>query len=394
MSIFRIRRSVGQRSPRVLVVECLEHRALLSVFNPLASAFDGSPESLRAAILLANSNNQDDTINLEAGTYELAIANTFGQDNAAAEGDLDLTEADFTIIFVGAGQDVTIVDATLLDRVFHIFSSTSVVFRNMTITNGMARDNGTVDAQGPTEARGGGILKEGAGSLILDNVLLTHNLAQGRFGHGSTNGFDANGGGLFSTGGAVSIVNGSKISNNQALGGGGGSETGRRGGFSGSVTPEGKGLPGVAWAGGTANGGGVFAAGGSLSIANSAISENSAIGGEGGRGSGGFGANREDFLIGADRFGGRGGDGTGGSGGIARGGGIFAAAGAIEINGAVLSKNATVGGAGGVAHGGFGGRGAQEILPEQPAPEELVAVLSEALAASAKVARFMQMVAH
>src|SRR5687767_5864429 len=122
MSIFRLRRSAGRRSTRLLRVEFLEHRALLAIFNPLADAFDGSPDSLRAAVLLANSNNQDDTINLEAGTYELAIANTFGQDNAAAEGDLDLTEADYTIIFMGAGQDVTIVDATLLDRVFHIFS--------------------------------------------------------------------------------------------------------------------------------------------------------------------------------------------------------------------------------------------------------------------------------
>src|SRR5689334_14871376 len=83
-------RSLFRRLPRL---ELLEQRALLSVFNPLAATPDGAPGSLRAAIIAANSNHQNDTINLQAGTYNLAIANVSGQENAAAQGDLDLTDA-------------------------------------------------------------------------------------------------------------------------------------------------------------------------------------------------------------------------------------------------------------------------------------------------------------
>ena len=78
-------------SPRL---EGLEDRRLLATFNPLPSAADGSPGSLRAAIIQADSNGQDNTIDLQAGAYLLTLANTAGEDNGAAQGDLDLTGAD------------------------------------------------------------------------------------------------------------------------------------------------------------------------------------------------------------------------------------------------------------------------------------------------------------
>src|SRR5437867_516006 len=115
---------VSKHSPsalrNLLHFEVLEPRDLLAIFNPLAGALDGSPGSLRAAIIAANSNHQNDTINLQSGNYALTIANVAGQENAAAQGDLDLTEANRSITFVGAGQGTTTIDGGDLDRVCQI----------------------------------------------------------------------------------------------------------------------------------------------------------------------------------------------------------------------------------------------------------------------------------
>ena len=98
------RRARRRRSSREhTATGVLEDRRLLATFNPLASAADGSPNSLRAAIIQADSNNQDDTINLQTGTYKLTLANVAGQENAGATGDLDLTDAGHKITIQGAG---------------------------------------------------------------------------------------------------------------------------------------------------------------------------------------------------------------------------------------------------------------------------------------------------
>jgi len=55
-------------SRRKLLLEQLEDRALMTTFNVTASVTDGAAGSLRDAIVTANSNGQDDTINLAAGT--------------------------------------------------------------------------------------------------------------------------------------------------------------------------------------------------------------------------------------------------------------------------------------------------------------------------------------
>jgi hypothetical protein len=68
-------------SPRL---ERLEDRRLLATFNPDPSAADGSPGSLRDAIVQADSNGQDNTIVLQAAAYVLTVPNTPGEDNGAA----------------------------------------------------------------------------------------------------------------------------------------------------------------------------------------------------------------------------------------------------------------------------------------------------------------------
>src|SRR5262245_39929032 len=66
-----------------LTIEALEDRTMPAVFNPLVAAADGAAGSLRAAVIAANSNGQSDVFNLQAGTYELTLANgAGGQENA------------------------------------------------------------------------------------------------------------------------------------------------------------------------------------------------------------------------------------------------------------------------------------------------------------------------
>src|SRR5262245_27759298 len=111
-------------------VEGLEERQLPALFAPVPGATDGAAGSLRAAVIASNSNGQDDVITLQAGTYKLTVANSAGQENAAAQGDLDLTEAGRTVTIQGAGRDRTVIDATSLDRVFQVFPKVTVVLRD------------------------------------------------------------------------------------------------------------------------------------------------------------------------------------------------------------------------------------------------------------------------
>ncbi len=130
---FERMRSIGTRLP----IEWLEGRTLLSTFYPVVAAADGAANSLRAAIIEANSNGHDDTILLQAGTYGLTVPNSAGQENAAAEGDLDLTESNHSLIIRGAGTNKTIIDANGLDRVFQVFNNVTVLFKDLTITGGL-----------------------------------------------------------------------------------------------------------------------------------------------------------------------------------------------------------------------------------------------------------------
>jgi hypothetical protein len=57
---------------------------------------------------------------LQAGTYTLTIKNTDGQDNRAAEGDLDITDSGHTLIIQGKGAEISIVNGNGIDRVFQV----------------------------------------------------------------------------------------------------------------------------------------------------------------------------------------------------------------------------------------------------------------------------------
>src|SRR5262245_18978495 len=123
--------------------------------------------TLRAAIQEANSLLGADVITVPAGTYVLTIVGT-GED-AAATGDLDVTEA---VTINGAGPDSaigSIIDGNGTDRVFDIFAD-GVTISGITIQNG-----------NPGPSDGGGLYNSGA-LTTLTNVVVKGNTALGHGG--------------------------------------------------------------------------------------------------------------------------------------------------------------------------------------------------------------------
>ena len=304
-----------------------------------------SGQPARAAIIQADGNGQDNTITLQPGVYQLSLANTNGQENGAAQGDLDLTGANHTVTIQGAGAGVSVIDGGKLDRVFQVLGNVTAVFRDLTIRNGNAQDDGVPGSPFVTpDARGGGILN--AGNLTLDHVVVEGNAA---FGDDGTNGGmlsdgsagqAGEGGGIYSSG-SLSLID-STVSDNIAQGGYGGD-----GGIGNVYIKDNGG------AGGALSGGGIFASG-SLSVVQSTISGDQSLGGNGGQGDS------------AGVFGGDGGD-----GGAAVGGGLAIATGAssVVITNSTISGNEAVSGAGGngglaaasFAKGGDGGNGGNAL---------------------------------
>ncbi len=291
-------------------------------FNPAPDpTADGSSNSLRHAIQMANASGEDCTIELQAGTYTLTIKNTHGQENAAAEGDLDITDSGHTTTVLGQGVGVSIVNGNGIDRVFQVRNNANAEFRYLTIKGGVARDDGGFMAQpGKSEAKGGGILVQGGGHVDLYHVQIRGNRAIGGPGGtittslgsvSGTPGQTAAGGGLFLAAGTVYLT-GSKVSGNIAVGGTAASKS-----FLFST-------------GGIGAGGGLYLHSGSVELISSTVSVNKAYGGRG-RGSGG---------------------------GTAQGAGLFAEAGALLTTQTTISSNSGFGGASTVNGYGGGAQGA------------------------------------
>lgn len=350
-NVFSLRKPRKQRSLRL---EQLEDRCCPAVFNPAALTADGATGSLRDAIIIANANGDaTNTFILQGGTYELTVANTLGQENAAEEGDLDLTAFGKTYIFRGQGRTSTFIDANQIDRVFQALPGVTVVFEKLTITGGLATDDGDDSAVGTTTAQGGGIHASGA-TLRLINMDVTLNSAQGASGASGSPGqdgsdaFGAQGGGIYSENGTLEIRGTSEIRGNIAQGGQGGDGGDQTTTFDTSLSTT-IDIVGAGGAGGLAQGGGIFLFGGTLTmIAEAAVAENQALGGQGGAGGSG-----DDSITG----------GTGGTGGAGQGGGIYAENANVTIDAQPVSDNVAQGGLGGdggdngAASGGAGGTG-------------------------------------
>ena len=120
-----------------------------------------------------------------------ATGDTFASvslDDAASFGDLDITAGDLVII--GNSESTSIIDANQIDRVFDVFSGTSLSLQNVTVTGGQTvggNDGGGVRSLGTlavadstltgnsTDANGGAIYTAGTGvtSTLSGNITAT-----------------------------------------------------------------------------------------------------------------------------------------------------------------------------------------------------------------------------
>jgi len=345
--------------------EWLEDRTLLAAFNPLAATPDGTAGSLRDAINMANSNGEVDTITLEAGTYSLTVGNTAGQENSAAEGDLDiLSDGDNSLTIIGAGAGSTIISQTVADRVFQIFGDANVTFQGVTITGGQAVDDGSAGAIAPVgDGNGGGILIAATADVTVTSSEITSNSAAGADpGEGGGGIFNAgmltvtssditsntatagalgNGGGIFNDSGATLSITGGTIAGNMANRAGGGIENNAStvtltGVTLGGATPTDGNTAGI-------NGGGLHVSGNGTTNVNGGTVQNNTAAQEGGGLWNGFGTMTIDGVSITNNT-------ASGDGSDQGGGGVF------NVGGPVIIQNSTTI-AGNVANGALGSGG-------------------------------------
>jgi uncharacterized repeat protein (TIGR01451 family) len=279
----------------------------LGVVTPSATpGVDFDASTLRAAVIAANaSTGVADTIQLPAGTYTLTLTGT--TEDTATSGDLDITD---NLTIVGAGTATTAVDGNLTDRVFKVFSGTTLNLSNMTIQNGRAQPGDSPPGTGANDAFGGGILN--LGSLVLDTCVVTGNQANGA--DGTFNAGQGRGGGIYQDGSSLTLRN-TTVTNNQAAAGNAKAPTGT---FAFGANGE---------------GGGIFNNSGTVDIENSVLSNNLAQGGAATSDYGGFGGNGD-------------------------GGGLATVLGSVTIQNTTLNNNQAAGGTGSTGlFGGINGTG-------------------------------------
>ena len=262
--------------------------------------------TLRAAVQEANALDGDDTIALPASTFTLTIAGA--GENAAATGDLDVTDIGNKLTIIGAGATFTTINGGGIDRVFHVLSFTTLELSGVTITDGNAGANGgggifnggvltLTDSKvtNSTAGNGGGIYNRAgeslplflpAGTATLMNVVINNNSVAfdgGGIWNGGTLSLTATSmvfntaqraGGLANASGALLTVSGGSFQGNSGgdRGGGiwndGGTMT-----LTNSVLVVGNGAE---------DGGGIYHVDGSASLTNTTISDNTAVTGNGG----------------------------------------------------------------------------------------------------------------
>lgn len=139
----------------------------------------GNQCSLRAAIMEANALSGADTITLAGATYLLSL--TGRGENAGATGDLDITAGELTLFGAGIGGEAltTIINGNGLDRVFDLFTDSTVTMYRVAIMGGDSQDAlSTESAVGD----GGGGIRAWEANLDLRDVVLQNNRASNQGG--------------------------------------------------------------------------------------------------------------------------------------------------------------------------------------------------------------------
>ena len=380
-------RRILKAAPLVVMFLLLNSRSARAAcsFNPTPDpTADGSSHSLRRAIQMADASGQDCLIQLQAGTYTLTITNTSGQDNTAAQGDLDITDSGHTVTVQGQGAGVSIVNGNGIDRVFQVLSGANAAFGKLTIEGGVAHDDGTAGAlPGITIAEGGGVLVQGGGHVTFSQVSLAGNRAIGGSGRSGTSrtgngapGKAAEGGGLFLSTGTINLT-ASKLFGNTAVAGAGGN------GYAVQCTcttptctmKTCPGHSGKGGAGGAGAGGGLYVLSGKVGLLTSTVSGNNASGAGGGGGGGFFGPTTDGCCL------------SGGDAGAAQGAGLFIALGDLNLSQTTVYANSATGGSGGFGGGFTGVVGGTEGPRKEPARTSLAATSMPRTARSLAIRR-------
>jgi len=165
--------------------------------------------SLREAVCIANNNGASTvTINLPAGTYDLAISTFGGNGSASSSPELQVgINNGNNVSIVGVGASTTIIQQTvsgsrIIEQDELLNGNTPISLSNLTLTGGSCVDSG-LDC---LDDGGGAILAGGFGdNLTLTNVTLRSNTASS----------DEQGGALSYFGGILTI-SGSTFSSNSA----------------------------------------------------------------------------------------------------------------------------------------------------------------------------------
>jgi len=163
VNLTRLQSDRRRRPREVVCVEPLESRALLASFTvaPNAIFADGQEGSLRAAIMIANTNGEDDLITLQPGKYFLNLTQrrdpANDPENEGLTGDLDFIESGKRLIIQGTfsetGERPEIIGLSVgpfagglnegvQDRLMHVHSGVTVVLRDITLRGGLAKDDG------------------------------------------------------------------------------------------------------------------------------------------------------------------------------------------------------------------------------------------------------------
>jgi hypothetical protein len=195
----------------------------------------GDVPGLIAAINTANTNGEDDIINLAGGTYSLTVIdnNTSGDNGLPSILPDTALAVDHTITINGTGATIerNNIDCTTLPtfRIFHVATDSDLTLNDLTIQNGCANAAGSGED-------GGAIFNEG-GAVTISNSTLDNNYALNDGGaiHNQDGGVltiinnsilsdnyaNANGGAISNEGGGTAVITDCDILNNTGdLGGG------------------------------------------------------------------------------------------------------------------------------------------------------------------------------
>lgn len=221
--------------------------------------------SLRAAIMQANkTSGGTDTITIPAGLGPYTLSIVGRNENAAATGDLDITDS---VIIASSGGYATISAGTpptppnvdTRDRVFHIASGNpTVTFTGLIITDGL-----TVEDSNAAFFNGAGVMID-SGTVTISDCRIQNNHVTGT----TADFFTTLGGGIHvGTDGTLTLSN-STVSSNSALAGGGLSNQGTANIRSNTFITNNNAASG--------GGGGIANLGGYLNVGQATIDQNKA----------------------------------------------------------------------------------------------------------------------